>query len=604
MIDKVETIEFYNLRSFRKSTFNFNKKVVMVGQNDHGKSSVFKILDVLFNKLKKEYFSGENALPEEIFKIINPVFFIGNAARRIIIRFVDKKKKPLIITFKEANISVHYEKAARGLKSDVVALKELFTLIESVSFIHIPAARDANSQQYIRLFNRLMEEKGLSEIVPRVSGGTRREYRLLKNIRKQLQDDITPFLDKAVLPVIKKNVPLNLPYNLKIDFQVDINKLIDWINQSLVLGIQLGEKSDTLPVTELGSGVQSLLMLALHSVLLAAEKNKQKKYLLAIEEPEAFLHPQAQRNMADYLHNELLSKDNIYLSVSTHSPYILNTFSLDNTVLVRKDNLYSKIYYPNVDSSDAEVLNDYNNEINSEIFFAKAVLFVEGDSDKRVFYALLKNIYGIRRGDITIIEVGGNKSFSPYLRLIKSLQNSKIPWGVVTDFDSFINSDGERPFLRGIGDAGIRLDKKDIDFICGIVNETIDSNDEEDYIKCTEKIMSIFKSRYNLNVYIFPSDLEWALCSKDIKDKVCQLIKEHFNKDLTGQNLNSVRQWIGSKGIPIGDKRKDAFKKPFLHEKIALLLTQQNISSAMKKAVEFVYDIIPKDNYDYEIKRR
>ena len=51
-------IEFLNIRNFRKTSIEFAHDIILVGQNDHGKSSVFKILDVAFNKLEVHDFQS------------------------------------------------------------------------------------------------------------------------------------------------------------------------------------------------------------------------------------------------------------------------------------------------------------------------------------------------------------------------------------------------------------------------------------------------------------------------------------------------------------------------------------------------------------------
>ncbi|MCG8430038.1 MAG: AAA family ATPase [Candidatus Omnitrophica bacterium] len=587
MLKGIGGIEFLNLRSFRSAKIDLSSDMLFVGQNDHGKSSIFKLLDVLFNRLDKKFFMQENALPEEIFKIINPAFSIHNKARRLNLLL---NREKLIITFKEANITVAYGKAKRGATSNKQALRHLFRIINNVTFVHIPSARDANSPEYIRLFQRMMEKKGLQEIIPKMVGGTRREYRLLAGIRKQLAGDITPFLDQHILPAIRKNLPLNLPYDLKIGFQVDMAKLIDWINQSLSLEAQIDSSGDaTIPVTEVGSGVQSLLMLAIQRVLHLSVKHPKRTYILAIEEPEAYLHPQAQRNLIDDLYDKIMGRKNIRILLTTHSPYILNKFSLNKITLVRKEGKISSLYPPVVSPGDAGILNYFNDEINSEIFFARAVLFVEGEGDKRSFYKLLYNLKNVKRGDITIISAGGNSTFAPYLRLIKSLDKAKIPWGAVTDFDSLMNRNGQRPFLSGVRDAGIKIDRYAMR-IRSIIDNVLDK-DEADYIEAARQVSAIFRDN-GLNVFVLPCDLEWMLCSEKLKGVIQKIIKSCFDIEIKGLTLPQLRKKIGSKGIPISSTSSGALKKPFLNEQIAGRISKDNANEIVLDVVDFISAMI------------
>jgi len=578
---KIKEIVLHNIRSFRSARINCDKDIIFVGQNDHGKSSIFKILDVIFNRLKKEYFQSENALPDDIYSIINPALNIRNQARRIEI-ILDTAEK-LSLTFKEASVTIFFDRPQRGVKSDKKAIDTLFSVISKTSFVHIPSARDVSSIEYGKLFQKLMFDKGLNEIVPHVSGGTRKEYRLLKNMRDKLSEEITPFLDKNILPSILKNIPLELPYELRIAFKVDLDRFIRWVNESLSLGVQLDQQADPLPISEVGSGVQSLLLLAIQRVLHHSQIEN-KNSILAIEEPESFLHPQAQRNFADFLHKEVIGKSQ--LLVTTHSPYFLNTFKLNQIHLVRKkDKHISYIYVPEIKATDSEILNNYNNEINSEIFFAKKVVFVEGDSDQRVLYQALYRLKKILRGDITLIQVHGNKSFSPYLRLIGALKKAEIPWGLVTDFDSLINQDGERPLLKGILDSYHKLPSSEITKISELIDSVADA-DEARHIASAKEVSKILRV-YEIQAFIFPSDIEWALCSDKLKAKTQELLKQYFNSNTDSLSLEQVRRKIGSKGIPVGESN-DKCKKPFFHEKIAEHFTEENVSQSIRDVVSFI----------------
>jgi putative ATP-dependent endonuclease of the OLD family len=586
---QIEKIEFINVRNFRSTSFDFPKDMIIVGQNDHGKSAIFKLLDVVFNRLKSEYINQEKALPEEIFKICDPALPVKNKAKRINLYFKGVPR-PLSITFKEGLVSISYNIKNRTEKSQDKAREDFIDTINSISFIHIPAARDACSPEYLRLFQEMLKARGLSEIIPKVSGGTRKEYRALMKLRGQLADTIKPFLDQNVLPRIKDNLLFQLPYDLNISFQITMMNLIAWIEEGLNLGVKIDRHANLIPISQVGSGIQSLLMLAIQRVLTLSDKDLNKTYILAIEEPESFLHPQAQRNIADYLSREMPQKENIYLMISTHSPYILNYFNLSKILLVRKESHYSRIYTPILKEADSEVLNDFNNEINSEIFFANAVLFVEGESDKRVLYKIINNLYGFLRGDITIICAGGNKSFSPYLRLISTLNRAQIPWGILTDFDSLMKEGGERALFRGLQDADIKIDQRHKNEIAQLVDSVLDK-DEVDYLRCTQKISEILEE-YRLKVFIFPSDLEWELCTDGLKGDVVEILRIYQEIDATGLSLIQLRKKLGSKGIPIsGDSNKDN-KKPYLHEKIAAKINKSNISPTMLELGKFIKNLI------------
>jgi predicted ATPase len=83
--------------------------------------------------------------------------------------------------------------------------------------------------------------------------------------------------------------------------------------------VQLGDAATTTPLSEKGTGLRGAVLTALLQYL--ADQSA-RSLVLAVEEPESFLHPAAQEAMGRHL--EGMSKpDNVSLLVTTHSPYVM-----------------------------------------------------------------------------------------------------------------------------------------------------------------------------------------------------------------------------------------------------------------------------------------
>ena len=95
--------------------------------------------------------------------------------------------------------------------------------------------------------------------------------------------------------------------------------------------------------------------------------------ILAIEEPEAFLHPTAQRTLA----RRLAGDDSIKRLISTHSPIFVDEASYSNVVLVRDHVIYEPA------RSRADDRTAINTALLSgqgaEMAFSRGVLLVEGE---------------------------------------------------------------------------------------------------------------------------------------------------------------------------------------------------------------------------------
>jgi putative ATP-dependent endonuclease of the OLD family len=81
-----------------------------------------------------------------------------------------------------------------------------------------------------------------------------------------------------------------------------------------------------------GTGVAGAILVALLRYLTEASK---QSMVLAVEEPEAFLHPAAQERLREDL-EALAEQDNVSLLLTTHSPYILSRHPKAQVVAIEK----------------------------------------------------------------------------------------------------------------------------------------------------------------------------------------------------------------------------------------------------------------------------
>lgn len=179
-----------------------------------------------------------------------------------------------------------------------------------------------------------------------------------------------------------------------------------------------------------------------HSASVKADDAEAENYvMLTMEEPEAHLHPQAQRQ----LYSQILSFSGQKV-ISTHSPSILAQADLSDIIHFEKNSGKTKAVHFDATSYGPEELNRIQREVintRGELLFSNAVILCEGITEEQALPLYFKEYFGneaIACG-VNIIGIGG-QNYKTFLNLIKDF---KITW--------FIFSDGEAGTVRTVKNA-------------------------------------------------------------------------------------------------------------------------------------------------------
>ncbi|GAB6991805.1 ATP-dependent nuclease [Paenibacillus pini] len=397
--------------------FSTDSIVILTGRNNTGKSTILEAINCFFQKESKAKTIPNDCFSERRQDIILEAVFESDGDQITI------QKK-----YKEENAPSFCDEKGKEIKKTHILFDKLEEILNNKPFYITPSMLPDDINDLIQnIYSEIIKNDLLKLENFNGDSETEKESFELSKEYSNLRQAYPEFLRK-----LKQNTDSILS---KVSNDVSSNLRVLFSNEHLSLNVVGGESEgfsstdllkstnssvhidsinqSNMPLANQGTGLQRMSLIYLiqnmiENKLLGKNDNK----LLLIDEPEAFLHPDAVRALSRSLYQ--IGKK-MPLMISTHSPILIDlsrehtsiqVFRVGEKEAIQLFKSVSK-QFDDDDLANMKILNYVDSYVN-EFFFADKVVIVEGDTEYIAFKHLAKekgyNIHIIRaRGKATIV---------------------------------------------------------------------------------------------------------------------------------------------------------------------------------------------------------
>jgi predicted ATP-dependent endonuclease of OLD family len=215
-----------------------------------------------------------------------------------------------------------------------------------------------------------------------------------------------------------------------------------------------------IPATHNGLGYNNLIFMSL--LLAKMQVNSDGDYMgsnskvfpvLAIEEPEAHLHPAMQYKFLKFLKQNKTQNKARQIFITTHSTHITSAVSLDDLISLHNENGITTVGYPGKvfpDDKSKKYVQRFLDATKSDMLFAQKVILVEGIAEQLLMsvFAQYEN-KSLEDNHVAVINVGG-RFFDYFLHLFDRTKPNTINKKVacITDRDPERKAKTENTFKK------------------------------------------------------------------------------------------------------------------------------------------------------------
>lgn len=361
-----------------------DEPIIICGENNVGKTNILRALNIFFNYFNspKDLFIPERDIPYNKFYGSRG----GTAYTELIGTFEDDNKSKFIISFR---LQPNGEISFRANKREVdIGDSSVTDVLDNFRYYYIKS----NNINIPEILSKTLEEEGLLPLDKKRS----KQTKALKKL-----EEFIDLSKKAILDIEKE---INLKFiqlvnfdgflkgkKIKINF-AEYENLREALSQ--MVSITLDDGIDNGIVCK-GSGVQRVVLLSLMQYISA---KSDKNIIWGLDEPEAFLQPKLQRQVAKII-KDITKNQNQQTIMTTHSQYFIDLKNVKNTHLLsgkilrkeyirRKNKTFYEIEanfeaFPSISAKISGIKNHLGITNNDGWILLPHNIIVEGITDKK-----------------------------------------------------------------------------------------------------------------------------------------------------------------------------------------------------------------------------
>ncbi|OHQ97496.1 ATP-dependent endonuclease [Staphylococcus sp. HMSC077G12] len=498
----ISGIEIKNFRSFDNINIDFHEGVnVLIGHNNSGKSNLLRALAIIFDRTVKKQLSvedfnnsltidslkkqspkivitvrikqseNEDLMTDELITVSNWLtkleepyeakiqyeFFLPISEEKNYVDTVNKanNKEEIWNIIRSQFIRLYISKIWGGNPENQVPIDN--DNLNKFDFQFLDAIRDVERDMFsgrntllksvidffldydIKSDKNITEEEQKMKLQERKDIFSTHSSQLIKNIQERLDSGNQEIL--SYIEEIGASYDKSTP-----DFEGQLSESEIYTVLQLIVRQTTGM---SIPITHNGLGYNNLIFMALLLSKMQADSdgeflgsNAKVFPILAIEEPEAHLHPTMQNEFIKFLKNNIKDKKVKQIFITTHSTHISSSTNIDDIICLYKKNDIGNVSYPGRilgenNSKSKKYVQRFLDATKSNMLFAEKIIFVEGLAEQ-----LLLNIFAeylgksLEKNHVAVINVGG-RYFEHFLHLFDSNNKGAIDRKVscITDLD-------------------------------------------------------------------------------------------------------------------------------------------------------------------------